>query len=125
MQDRSRKELYFNDGKKLGHWGLLDLANCDDKSFVDALYEEGRKRGLTIEFPVVKKCQNDRNPDKDFVALYDQLALKGKPDLIMVLVRSKDSHIYSTIKLLGDTIYKIPTQVLFRSVFLKVLELRG
>jgi eukaryotic translation initiation factor 2C len=113
MQDRARKELYFNDGKKLEHWGLLDLTNCDDKSFVNALYDEGRKRGLSIEFPVVKKS-NDRSLEKDFVTLFNELAKKRKPDMIMVIVWGKESYIYAMIKTMGDTIYKIPTQVILK-----------
>jgi hypothetical protein len=113
MQDQAKKELYFNDGKKLEHWGLLDLTNCDDQSFVNALYGEGRKRGLSIEFPVVIKSKND-SLEKDFVTLYNELATKGKPDMIMVIVFSKDSYIYAMIKTMGDTIYKIPTQVILR-----------
>jgi hypothetical protein len=57
MQGGPRRELVFVDGKKLSNWGLLDLVRTDDRAcnaFVDALYDEGAKRGLSIEYPVVK-----------------------------------------------------------------------
>jgi len=118
--DQARKELYFNDGKKLEHWGLLDLTDCDDQSFVNALYDEGRTRGLSIEFPVVKKSNEKdwrklgESLEKDFVTLFNELAKKRKPDMIMVIVWGKESNIYAMIKTMGDTIYKIPTQVILK-----------
>ena len=81
MQDRG---MYFNDGKKLQNWGLLDLVNLDERSygaFIDALYNEGAKRGLGMEYPV-RKNSGERDlgrMEKDFVALYNDLKKKGKP----------------------------------------------
>jgi len=57
MQGGPKRELLFVDGKKMANWGLLDLVRTDDRNcdaFVDALFEEGAKRGLSIDYPIVK-----------------------------------------------------------------------
>ena len=105
----------FIDGKTLGHWGLLDFANINERAFVEALRTEGRARGLAVEYPAAfKKCSDILRVEPEFVALYQKLAETRKPDMIMVVVPVKDTTAYSSIKALGDTLYGIPTQVVLK-----------
>ena len=108
------KHEAFFDGKKLGHWGLIDVARVDTKAFVDALYNEGCQRGLTIEYPALVSQSYPQNLESTFVAMYKELAMKGKPDMIVVIMPFKDSLMYGTVKTLGDTVYGMPTQIVLK-----------
>jgi hypothetical protein len=111
-----QRQHLFNDGKQMKNWGLLDLVNTDERTgmaFLKALHDEGGSSGLSIDRPTLKKS-NERDLEKDFVQLYTDLSKKGKPDIIMVFVPVKDSNIYATVKMLGDIIYGMPTQVILR-----------
>ena len=105
---------FFHTGKHLDHWGLIDLANIDDNAFVNALSTEGNLRGLKIEKPAMVKKFANKNLDKDFNYFCHDLMKSGKSDMIIVIFPYKDSNLYSIVKALGDTVYKIPTQIVLK-----------
>ena len=121
--DRSKSRLGFVMGMHLKSWGLFDLANVrfdDRKVFIDALYEIGKERNLTIDYPAYCHSQQ-KNYDstvKEFKAFVHTMEKEQgyKPQLIMVISQCK-GPIYSVIKHTGDVILGIPTQfVLVKNV---------
>ncbi len=114
--DRSKSRLGFVMGMHLKSWGLFDLVNArfdDRKMFIDALYEVGRERNLTIDYPVYGFSQQ-KNYDhvvKDFKTFVNGMErnVGYKPQLVMVISQCK-GPIYSLIKHTGDVLLGIPTQ---------------
>jgi hypothetical protein len=52
------------DGKRLEHWGVLDLTGLPlavKEGFVDLLYNNGKSRGLAINFPIYEDACEDKH----------------------------------------------------------------
>ena len=90
------------------------MANIDEKVFVEALRSQGRLRGLAVAYPGCVKKSDCSKVEEEFVALYQKLAQTKKPDMIAVVVLTKDSNVYSTVKTLGVVSHGIPTEVILK-----------
>ena len=107
----------FVDGKSLTCWGVLDIASVrkgDKEKFVDRLYDEGKRAGLTIDYPIYTEADPRRIEDveKEFKKLYERLDPKNV-QLIMIFTDAK-GPIYSHLKHLGDVVYGKPTQFVMK-----------
>ncbi len=121
--DRSKTKLSFVMGMHLKSWGLFDLANVrfdDRKAFIETLYEVGKERNLSMDYPAFQSSQQ-KNYDhmvKDFRMFVQTMEREQgyKPQLVMVISQCK-GPIYSLIKHMGDVLLGIPTQfVLVKNV---------
>ncbi len=121
--DRSKPRLGFVMGMHLKSWGLFDLANVhfnDRKTFIDTLYEVGKERNLTLDYPIycLSHQKSYDNIVKDFKGFVHGIEknLGYKPQLVMVISQCR-GPMYSIIKHTGDVILGIPTQfVLIKNV---------
>ena len=59
----------FYEGKSLLRWAVINLAGLSQdvlSNFVDALYNDGRRRGLSIDFPVGYFHEDEANLELAF-----------------------------------------------------------
>ena len=118
-------ELKLLNPMHLKYWGVLDLANIPyniKRQFVDRLYNEGKIRGMYVEYPTYCKADPERlsQVKETFIKLHDDINKNyGPAQLIMVMTAQKGS-LRGNLKYLGDVLRKIPTQfVLKDNVFPK------
>ena len=75
------------------------------QAFIKALVVEARNMGMQSEYPLVVPIQNGF--EKELRKIMDK-----KPKIVVIITWDKNCDIYQKAKLIGDTEYNVPTQII-------------
>ena len=110
---------------ELKYWGVLDLAKVPNKvkeKFVDRLYEEGKIRGILVEYPTY--CEANAKylsqVKQTFKKLHDHIQKDGGSTQLIMVITAKKGPPRGELKYLGDAILKIPTQFVMKNTVFAV-----